>query len=258
MVEEGAIEKLLNDKQSYEDLPIPPDRNTASLLNSVRLYSKLLDAFDGMDGGDPKARQQPSKHTCKSDLVDEISLFAPTTDIEGVPLPLQLSNSMVYERRYRNVFRFRYTSCDVSGNPRNDFQPDYNPFLAYAARCTSSFPFAFQPMRLCEIDNALEHNSIYKNRLEYCGSASKEWQPFFRQYLAPSDVVTTPFSKRSFGDGGYLETSLSATPSTPCWNLNATCRWNANSFMWSPVRHILNWSLPARRHPTPFRTASQR
>lgn len=188
--DEGAIERLLNDSSSYQGVGTPPS-NTESLLNSRRMYRKLLDAFDLMDN-DPGRPSGPSK------LAEEIDLFVTTTDIEGVPVPIQLFDNVVYERRYRNDFHLRYIEDE-----RNDFESDNNPFLAFAARCTSSFPFAFEPMQLCDIDETLKGHGTYANK-PFCLSASTRWQKFYTNYLEGIYPGATKFPKRSFGDGGYL------------------------------------------------------
>jgi patatin-related protein len=192
---EGAIENLLNDKRSYTDTNLNQPRETESLLNSRRMFLKLLNAFDSMDSTD---RRNVSRDGTVSPLADEIDLFATTTDIEGIPVPIQLFDNVVFERRYRNAYHLRFASGD-----RNDFQPDNNPFLAFAARCTSSFPFAFEPMQLCSIDDILTHSSIYAGK-KYCLSGSTRWQKYYTNYLQGVLPGSTPFPKRAFGDGGYL------------------------------------------------------
>jgi patatin-related protein len=159
------------------------------------MYLKLLNAFDGMDSKD---RSTVSGNRAFSPLADEIDLFATTTDIEGIPVPIQLFDNIVYERRYRNAYHLRF----VTGE-QNDFQVDNNPFLAFAARCTSSFPFAFEPMQLCSIDNILKQSSIYAGK-QYCLSGSTRWQKYYTNYLHGVLPGTTPFPQRAFGDGGYL------------------------------------------------------
>src|SRR2546425_8288932 len=141
-VTEGDIETLINDKRSIEK-PLSLQDPPPSLLNSERMYYELLKAFDGMA---KPGEERPE--TALSPYVDELDLFVTSTDLQGVVLPIHLSDDLVYERRHRNVLHFVYSSPDVSGDdePRNDFHAKYNPFLAYAARCTSSFPFAFEPM----------------------------------------------------------------------------------------------------------------
>ena len=59
-----------------------------------------------------------------------------------------------------------------------------NPFLAYAARCTSSFPFAFEPMQLKDIAPF--------------APLAPTWAKFFPE--DPQHYVERPFA-----DGGYLD-----------------------------------------------------
>ena len=121
-------------------------------------------------------------------------------------LPIRLSDGVVYERRHRNVLRFVYSNKDASSEAkdRNDFEAKFNPFLAYAARCTSAFPAAFEPMCLCDTDAILKGYLPYANK-ENCGSDSSDWQRFYKDYLNPVGVNTVKFSKRPFADGGYLD-----------------------------------------------------
>jgi patatin-related protein len=192
-ITEGDISTLINDKKSIEK-PLKLQDPPASLLNSQRMYLELLKAFDGME-----------KTNSGASYVDEMDLFVTTTDLSGVTLPIRLSDGVVYERRHRNVLRFVYSKKDVSGeDDRNDFESRYNPFLAYAARCTSAFPVAFEPMCLCDTDTILERYGSYKAD-ENCRSESKEWQRFYKDYLNPAGVLTVKFPKRAFADGGYLD-----------------------------------------------------
>ena len=228
---EGDLGKLLNDKRSMKgvrgfDLKQPQE----SLLNSKRMYYKLLEALDRMD--EPTNRRAETKD---SPLVRELDLFITSTDLDGIPLPIGLFDKVVYERRHKNVFHFRYTTEAATGTYRDDFKKEYDPFLAFAARCTSSFPFAFAPMRLCDITDiakAYNANPPYGDR----SASTPEWDQFFadymrnglfdldlaaRQKLATGQLPGTgtieeklaaakidlreSFRKRSFGDGGYLD-----------------------------------------------------
>jgi patatin-related protein len=198
-IEEGDIGRLINDKGSLKELiGLKNQKPPLSLLNSRRMYLKLLDALDGMEGAPPAALGSP--------YVDELDLFITTTDLEGMPLPLRLADKIVYERRHRNVFHFKYAARDaIGGTGRNDFVRENNPFLAFAARCTSSFPFAFEPMRLCDIDDLLDLSPRYRGD-DTCKSASARWQPYFTESIDPrSGAPRLHFSKRSFADGGDLD-----------------------------------------------------
>lgn len=211
-IEEGDIKLLINDKQSLEE-PFDLNHPPKSLLNSQRMYVKLLEALVGMEAQDEQAAppidlKSPPK--CKSPYVEEMDLFLPTTDILGVRLPIKLADSVVYERRHRNVFHFRYSIREGC----NDFDARYNPFLAYASRCTSSFPFAFEPMTLSAINEAVETFAEYQEEKGEDGTSkksyaadSKTWERFYEKYLEPTGIQTrsVKFPERAFGDGGYLD-----------------------------------------------------
>ena len=200
-VGEGAIERLINDSESVSDLNgLAAEKPPTSLLNGRRMYRKLLDAFDGMD--------RTKEASPSSPFVDELDLFVTTTDIRGLPIFVRLADDVVPELRHRNVFRFRY-SDGFSSDATNDFDKHNNPFLAYAARCTSSFPFAFQPMKLTDIDEVLEHTPD-REKDSALGTNADKWRRFFPAYAAPTSGNSAApgvydFTNRAFGDGGYLD-----------------------------------------------------
>jgi patatin-related protein len=195
-INEGDIGVLINDKRSVSGLQLQNQKPPQSLLNSRRMYLKLLKSLNDMEA------LNPSSENPNSPYVDEIDLYITATDIAGMPLPIRLSDTVVFERRHRNVFHFKYAAAE-SGDERNDFAGENNPFLAFAARCTSSFPFAFEPMRLCDIDEVLD---TFK---EYQGLDKKElkakWQRFFKEKITSESTKGVDFLTKSFGDGGYLD-----------------------------------------------------
>lgn len=227
---EGDLGKLLNDKRSIRDLRgFKLKRPQGSLLNSQRMYRKLLEALDNMDTARAENTSEVEKKL--SPLVRELDLFITTTDIDGIPLPISLSDEVVYERRYKNVFHFRYATPEATGSLRDDFIKQNDPFLAFAARCTSSFPFAFEAMRLSDITDIANGYSPYKDK-----TSNGDWDKFFSDYLrnglfdldreaqgrsatgqlpgtgsaqeklaAAEKDLRESFQKRSFGDGGYLD-----------------------------------------------------
>src|ERR1039458_8913555 len=65
---------------------------------------------------------------------------------------------MIEERVHKASFHFVY-GPGRPGDP-NDFTKTYNPMLAFASRCTSSFPVAFEPMTLEHIDRLLPGLSL--------------------------------------------------------------------------------------------------
>lgn len=183
-VNEGDIALLLNDESSYKGTdPAIANRSDkpTSLLNSDRMYAKLQFALGQMrplkgviDLGSPQ----------QSALADEIDLFVTTTDIKGSTVPLRLFDKGVYERRYKQSYHFSYPngSTQPSGN---DFDAANSPFLAFAARCTSSFPFAFEPMTLAAL-----------TRLDVAGPTPGvlPWNAFF-----PYAMGWTPRRSRGIG-----------------------------------------------------------
>jgi patatin-related protein len=233
-IQQGDIDLLINDKRSIEK-PLSLQDPPASLLNSERMFYQLLKAFEEMDKScAARSESDPSP------LVDELDLYVTSTDLQGVVLPIRLSDALVYERRYRNVLHFVYSSPGVSGEEttRNDFHGNYNPFLAYAARCTSSFPFAFEPMSLCDMDALLDVLPGF-NRNISSRSSSDLWQRFYRDYLDPRGVSTVPFPQRAFGDGGYLDNKPFSYATETLMNRNADV----------PVDRKLIYIEPSPEHP---------
>jgi patatin-related protein len=199
-VTEGDINLLINDRKSVAGLHLTNQSPPQSLLNSRRMYFKLLNALQGMEKTKKSSLEFVSPH------VDELDLFIPTTDIEGLLIPLRLADTVVYERRHRNVFHFKYETPQSTGaeHNRNDFLAKNDPFLAFAARCTSSFPFAFEPMRLCDIDEVLDRFPEYDDRKTRT-EALESWKPFFKDNTDPLSGDTIEFGKRSYQDGGALD-----------------------------------------------------
>lgn len=192
-VNEGDIGLLLNDKHSYASV-VPPLTNRSarptSLLNSDRMYAKLLQAMRAMR---PLAIAGRPDGDRGSPLVDEIDLFVTTTDIEGSAVALRLFDKVVYERRYKQSYRFGYPNGITGAG--NDFEPANAAFLAFAARCTSSFPFAFEPMTL---------DAVARLRPDGEVPDLARWKAFFRG-LPRHELDQDAHRHRAFGDGGYLD-----------------------------------------------------
>lgn len=188
-MEEGDIARLLNDAQS--DLPgLKASSDPKSLLNSQRMYDKLLTALHAMDF--PKEGKNVA--SAPSPLVEELDLYVTATDLRGLPIHLKLNNTVADELRHRNVFRFHYGGC------ANDFDWKLNPLLAFAGRCTSSIPPAFEPMRLEDIKQVLCRWPSYRGLV---ANAPEEWTRFHPDYRNTGE--TGDFWQRDFGDGGFLD-----------------------------------------------------
>jgi len=232
-VREGAIEKLLNDRLSKDPPAVSYDNPPTALLNAKRMYFELLKAFDEMDGITPgNLNGKPSRP-----LVDELDLFVTTTDLHGAVLPMRLNDEIVFERRHKNVFHFVYPRDDYAPADA-DFIPQTNPFLAYAARCTSSFPFAFEPMTLTDIDPILDSYDNYKDK-EELRADSKLWKRFFRDYEQAAGIKHVPPARRAFADGGDLDNKPFG------YAIDTLTRRHANN----PVARKLLYVEPAPDHP---------
>lgn len=198
-LDEGDFERLINDRESLRGVAgLREQRPPESLLNSQRMYRKLLEALDAMD----------ASASTRVPLVDELDLFVTTTDIRGLPVFLRLGDELASESRYRNVHQFRYARGRAA-DPADDFSVERNPILAFAARCTSSFPVAFEPMKLSDIDDILASMAGHREQAGQ-GRDPARWAAFFPDYRAPSSGQMLPdaaydFTQRSFADGGYLD-----------------------------------------------------
>ena len=207
-VKEGDIGLLINDHLSKrkhrgarsEIEGLSYQKTPSSLLNSARMYRKLLDAFDEMESAVRSTEGTPSP------LVDELDLFVTATDYHGQILPLKLSDGVVQEMRHRNVFHFNYNHTR-DARPHNDFLASNNGMLAFVSRCTSSFPFAFEPMRFASMADALiaargENRTWHPGTLE---GALDEWGRFFSGSGMTQNLSLKHLANRPFVDGGYLD-----------------------------------------------------
>jgi patatin-related protein len=201
-IEEGDIEKLINDMASREkgdinftDLKSHPEYTPIgreskglpkSLLSSDRMYRKLCEALYGMKG----------THSAPGDLVD---LFITTTNFYGRRIPIQLADRLVWEHRYKHVFHLSNIAdkyLNKCGNKSSPCFPHFSqeniPFLAFAARSTSAFPFAFEAITFDDIIK------VFPNLVSY-------YNDFFLV-----DNIADPNEGRglkddAFVDGGYLD-----------------------------------------------------
>ena len=193
-VNEGDIALLLNDETSYLNTEprITARPETTSLLNSDRMYAKLhyaLGKMAPMEG----VRFAPGTGGT-SPLAEQIDLYITTTDIKGSAVPLRLFDKVVYERRFKQNYHFSYPN-GITQPSLNDFAPENRPFLAFAARCTSSFPFAFEPMTL---------DTLTRLKVDGGDPGVLRWNAFFPN-LPRAEVSEGRHVKRAFGDGGYLD-----------------------------------------------------
>jgi patatin-related protein len=178
-----------------------------SLLKSEWMYEQLYKAFRDMEDEkkDPEGCYTPER----------LDLFVTVTDLNGVAVPIRLADKAVPEKIHKGCFNFRYDNVELkrsSGKDcaeldrelnqlaRNDFQEPFDAMLAFAARCTSSFPVAFEPMKLSRIREVIGNDAYQKRREKY--------RRFFG-WVPPEPLVhlttSVDFDERELADGGYLD-----------------------------------------------------
>lgn len=190
-IKEGNFSALLNDQKSLEDTNLVLIEKPPSLFNSQRMYLRLLEAFEKMD---KESQSQAS-------LINEVDLFVTLTDFWGMPIHLKLFDKIIYERNHRRRLYFKYRknrAVNTDNGIVNDFSKENYPFLAYAARCTSSFPVAFEPMKLSDTTAVLK--TMGRGR-----AVSRTWKTYFPQERMRKKGNQTNWKNRVFVDGGTLD-----------------------------------------------------
>lgn len=177
------IDKLLREKGSEKDLEPPPPREAESLLSGYRLYSEAREAMNDMGELNPGDPWQPA-------FAEQLDLAVTATDLAGLPLPVRLTDeTTILESTHRKVFRFTCGSRETTGEEHSDFER-LDLMLGFAARATSSFPFAFEPVLLNDITDV-------KRPGDDDSALGRFFADHVRMARAPERVA--------FADGGYLD-----------------------------------------------------
>mgnify|MGYP003626586761 CR=1 FL=1 len=147
----------------------------------------LLDACTAMGAGtSPRASLLPVGH--------RLDLIVSVTDFHGYSQNIPLHDPVsIREREHRHVLKFRYFQ-HPSGTVESDFDLDHVPGLVFAARATSSFPGAFPPARIGELDKVLKDRDV----------AWPTRENFLRDNFKPLIAAGSDPAKASFIDGSVL------------------------------------------------------
>ena len=192
--DEAHLDQLLNGPPKTGRLL--DGRTIDSLLDGDKMYNLCYGVIDELNGKTPTATAGTAG------LADEIDLFVTATDLIGLYSPIRLADRYLHERIHKTVFRFRYRDpwvekiCGTSTTPLNQFEKEFDQILAFAARCTSSFPLAFAPSTWGATGGE--------------EPAGKEiYKGIFRLYrgAAGDDATGRPIElgSRLFGDGGSVD-----------------------------------------------------
>ncbi|MGP0088369.1 MAG: patatin-like protein [Xanthobacteraceae bacterium] len=148
-------------------------------LSGPRMAELMYDAVTAM--GEPRHRLAsllPSGH--------RLDLFVTVTDHYGHQQLVQIHDPpIIHEREHRHVLRFRYQRR-ANGEVISDFVTDNAPALAFAARATSSFPGAFPPAQISEMDDVLARKSVaWRNRAEFI---ARNFETYTRMNIDPTSA----------------------------------------------------------------------
>jgi len=159
---------------------------------SGRIMSNLLlNAFRAMQGADAPAS---GKNRSLLPVGHKLELIVSVTDFYGYTQDIPLHDpASIREREHRHALKFRYVQ-HTGGRADSDFDDAHIPGLVFAARATSSFPGAFPPTQISEIDQCLvARRESWPTRAEFIASN-------FKPLLAAGSDP----SKSSFIDGSVL------------------------------------------------------
>jgi patatin-related protein len=123
-----------------------------------------------------------------------LDLFVTLTDFYGYEELVQIHDPpLIHEIEHHHVLHFAYRRHS-NGEVESDFELDNAPGLAFAARATSSFPGAFPPARIVEMDEVVaQRQARWPRRAEFIAKS-------FPDHLrAGTDPATA-----SFLDGSVL------------------------------------------------------
>lgn len=149
-------------------------------LDGARLSGMLLDAMERMgEPSEPTASLVPAGQ--------RLDLAVTVTDYYGAERLIHLHDPpLVREREHRQVLRFSVERLQTGGM-RSDFGLGNVPALAFAARATSSYPGAFPPARVREMDAVLAQRARpWPGRAAFIDSNFAHYRAMG---LDPEDVV---------------------------------------------------------------------
>jgi patatin-related protein len=113
-------------------------------LSGPLMAGLMYDAVVAMGPERPGGSLLPSGHT--------LDLFVTLTDYYGYQQLAQIHDPpLIHELEHLHVLQFSYRRRPT-GEVESDFELDNAPALAFAARATSSFPGAFPPAQIAEMD----------------------------------------------------------------------------------------------------------
>src|SRR5260221_11125884 len=171
-----------------------------------RVMARLMyDAVVSMGAAkSPRASLLPSGQS--------LDLFVTLTDYYGYQQLVQIHDPpLIHERDHHHVLHFTYRRHS-NGEVESDFDLDNAPGLAFAARATSSFPGAFPPARIVEMNEVmLQRSGSWPRRAEFIAKS------FPNHLLAGMDPTTVSFLDGSVLNNRPFQVAISAIHGPPAF-----------------------------------------
>jgi patatin-related protein len=174
-------------------------------LDGRIMMGLMYDAVTAM--GAPKRATSsllPSGHT--------LDLFVTLTDYYGYHQLVQIHDPpLIHERDHHHVLQFTYRRRP-NGEVESDFDLDNAAALAFAARATSSFPGAFPPARIVEMDEVLaRRRAVWPRREAFIAKA------FAHHLQAGLDPTTAAFIDGAVLNNRPFQAAISAIHGRPAY-----------------------------------------
>ena len=174
-------------------------------FDGPRMCELMFDAVDRMgEPADPDASLMPGGQ--------QLEMFVTLTDFYGYQQLIQIHDpALIREREHRHVLRFSYRRFP-NGEVQSDFGRDNAAGLAFAARATSSYPGAFPPAQIREIDRLIAaRGGEWPQRAAFLQSN------FLRYYRAGLDPLATSFIDGSVLNNKPFAEALAAIRDRPAY-----------------------------------------
>src|SRR5215468_10702145 len=141
-----------------------------------------------------------------------LDLFVTLTDYYGYQQLVQIHDPpLIHERDHHHVLRFTYRRLS-NGEVESDFGVDNAPALAFAARATSSFPGAFPPARIVEMNEVVaQRRGSWPRRPEFIAKS------FPNHLRAGIDPTTASFLDGSVLNNRPFQQAISAIYGRPAF-----------------------------------------
>jgi patatin-related protein len=174
-------------------------------LDGLRMAGLMYDAVTSMGTPtSPTASLLPSGQG--------LDLFVTVTDFYGSQELVPIHDPpIIHDREHRHLLKFSYRR-NAAGEVESDFDIANAPALAFAARATSSFPGAFPPAQILEIDRLIaERGATWPSRDKFIA------RNFDHYVRAARDPVTAPFIDGSVLNNRPFREAINAIHGRPAF-----------------------------------------